>query len=256
VSFHHLDQYAAVPSPLTRLPAVTRLLGAVTLALGAAALPHGAWTQLGALGLMVLVLALLGHVPLGIMIRRMVWPLGFVVLASVLLLVFVPGTPLVRLGPVSLTDTGVARFGGVLARASVALGAAVLLVSTTGFSELLHALRQVRLPRAVTVSLGLAYRLLYILVDEIERLQRAALSRNAGAGAASRRRLLAGVGAAALGRSLARGERTYRAMLARGYQGDMRPLHDPPVTTAGVVASAGLAALVAAVVAWSHLETP
>ena len=66
------------------------------------------------------------------------------------------------------------RFGFVLGRASVALTAAVVLVSTTSFPELLQALRQLRLPAVVTTALGLGYRLLYLLVDEIERLQRAA----------------------------------------------------------------------------------
>jgi cobalt/nickel transport system permease protein len=253
VSFRHLDHYAAVPSALTRLPAVARLLGTLIIALGAATLPHGAWSQLVALGLLVVALALAGRVPLSVMIRRMLWPLGFAVLASVLLLVFVPGRPVVVLGPLAVTDAGVSRFGTIVGRAAVALGAAVLLVSTTAFPELLHALRQVHLPRPVTVALGLAYRLLYILMDEIERLQRAALSRNAGAGVAGRRRLLVGITAAVLGRSLARGERTYLAMLARGYTGDLPLLHDPRVTTSGIAAVTALAAAVAAIVAWSRI---
>ena len=252
MSFRHLDHYSAVPSPLTRLPAVVRLLGAVVIASGAAALPHGAWPQLAALSALVLALAVAGRVPIGVLARRMLWPLGFVVLASVLVLVFVPGRPVAHLGPITVTDAGVSRFGTILGRAAVALGAAVLLVSTTAFPELLDALRRVRLPRAVTIALGLAYRLLYILVDEIERLQRAARSRNAGAGAAGRRRLLVGITAAVLGRSLARGERTHRAMLARGYRGDLPPLHAPPLTPSGLAAVAALGVVVAAVVTWSR----
>jgi cobalt/nickel transport system permease protein len=253
MSFRHLDHYAAVPSALTRQPPLTRLLGTVALALGAALLPPNAWPQLGALGILVLGLALAGRVPLGIMLRRMAWPLGFVVLASVLVIVFVPGRPVVAAGPLRVTDAGLARFGTLLGRATVALGAAVLLVSTTRVPEVLHALRQVRLPRAVTVALGLAYRLVYILVDEMERLQRAALSRNAGGGAASRRRLLLGIAAATLGRSLARGERTYRAMLARGYQGDILPLHAAPLTAAHHGVLAALMGLVGLVVAWARV---
>jgi cobalt/nickel transport system permease protein len=253
VSFRHLDHYATVPSPLTRLPAVARLVGATIIALGATALPHRAWPQLASLGGVVLVLALAGHVPLGILIRRMLWPLAFVLFASVMVLVFVPGRPVAQLGPLTLTDAGVSRFGTILARAAVALGAAVLLVSTTGFPELLHALRQVRLPRAVTTALGLGYRLLYILVDEIERLQRAALSRNAGAGVAGRRRVLVGITSAVLGRSLARGERTYRSMLARGYRGDLLPLHAPAFTAPAFAAILLLAIVVAAIVTWSRL---
>jgi cobalt/nickel transport system permease protein len=76
----------------------------------------------------------------------------------------------------------------------------------------------------VTTALGLGYRLLYLLVDEFERLQRAARSRNADSGATRRRRLLVGITAAGLARAFARGERTHRAMLARGFVGDLPSL--------------------------------
>jgi cobalt/nickel transport system permease protein len=252
VSFRHLDHYAAVASAVTRQPPVVRLAGTVALALGAAMLPAGAWPQLATLGAVMLALALAARVPIRVLFRRAAWPLAFVALASVLLAVLVPGRPAASLGPLTVTHEGLVRLGTILARAAVALGAAVLLVSTTRFPELLHALRQLRLPRAVTVALGLGYRLLYTLVDEIERVERAALSRNADAGPGGRRRLRTAIAAAAMGRSLTRGERTYRAMLARGYQGDIIPLHDVPVTPAGLIAVATLAAVIALVVAWSR----
>jgi cobalt/nickel transport system permease protein len=253
VSFHHLDHYAAIPSPLTRVPPAARLLGTVAIALGAASVPLGAWPQLAALGFLVLALAVAARVPIvTVMLRRAVWPLAFVVAASVAVLVFVPGRPVAHLGPFTVSDAGAVRFGSVLGRAAVALEAAVLLVSTTSFPELLHAFRRLRLPRAVTVALGLAYRLLYILVDEIERLQRAARSRNAGAGAASRRRVLVGITAAVLGRALARGERTHQAMLARGFQGDLPPLHETPWDTRATASLTALALAVAGIVWWAR----
>jgi cobalt/nickel transport system permease protein len=151
-----------------------------------------------------------------------------------------------------VTDAGTLRFATVVGRAAVALAAAVLLVSTTAFPELLRALRQLRLPQVVTASLGLGYRLLYILMDEIERLVRAARSRNAGSGAAQRRHLVTGVAAAVLGRSLARGERTHRAMLARGYAGDLPGLHDRALEARDLAAVTALAAVVTAIAWWSR----
>jgi cobalt/nickel transport system permease protein len=156
---------------------------------------------------------------------RLAAPLGFVLLVSLAVLVLAPGEPVARLGPVAITDAGLLRFGSVLGRAAVALGAAVILVSTTPFDELVQALRALRLPDGVTTALGLAYRFLYILNDEVERLRRAARSRNAADGAAPRRRLLMGITGAALQRSFARSERTHRAMLARGFTGAMPTLH-------------------------------
>jgi cobalt/nickel transport system permease protein len=225
MSFHHLDQYSHVASPITKAPPVVRLLGTVVLALGAATLPLGAWLQIAALAILVVVFTTMARVPARVLAARMSGPLAFVLLASLALLFLVPGRTVLRLGWIDVTDQGLLRFGSALGRAAVALGAAVVLVSTTGFPDLVLALRQLRLPKAVTASLGLSYRLLYILVDEVERMKRAALSRNAGGGARKWRKLLMGVTAAAVGRSFARGERTYRAMLARGFRGEIPSMH-------------------------------
>jgi cobalt/nickel transport system permease protein len=224
MSFHHLDQYSHVPSPLTETLPVVRLLGTVALAVGVSLLPLGAWAQTTVFAALVVAAAAAARLPAAVVLVRVAVPLAFVLLASVALLFLVPGEPVFQLGPVAISDAGLLRFGSALSRAAVALGAAVVLVSTTSFPDLVQALRQLRLPRAVTASLGLAYRLLYILSDEIERIERAAVSRSARLRSVRRRKLLVGITAAALTRSLARGQRTYRAMLARGYRGEMRSL--------------------------------
>ncbi len=245
MSFHHLDQFAHVDSALTRRSPTVRLLGAVILALGAALLPLGAWLQLTGLAIVVLGLAALARLRPGPFLARFLPPLGFVFLVSVGILVLAPGDALLRVGPLTVTDAGLLRFGSAMGRAAVALGAAVVLVSTTPFTELLEALRSLRIPATVTTPLALAYRYLYVLSDEVERLRRAARSRNAAAGAASRRTLLTRVAAAALHRSLARSERVYQAMLSRGYDGGIRPLHPTASSGHPALEVAGLALLVA-----------
>jgi cobalt/nickel transport system permease protein len=228
VSFHHLDQLATVSSAVTRLTPPARVLATATVAIGAAALPLGAWPYLGALALVSGSMVVAARLPVSLLVRRLAGPFVFVLLASVGVLVLVPGHDLVRIGPVGVSDEGVRRFGFVLGRASVALSAAVVLVSTTTFPELLQALRSLRLPVVVTTALSLGYRLLYLLVDEMERMQNAARARNAGHGATRRRTLLVGITAAGLARALSRGERTHRAMLARGYTGDLPALTPHP----------------------------
>ncbi len=255
MSFHHLDQFASVPSPVTRATPTARVLATTALAVGAAVLPLGAWEQLGMLAGLVALLAAAAHLPVMLIVRRLGAPFVFLLAASTGLLFLVPGEPLVRIGPVGISDTGLQRFGFVLGRASVALTAAVVLVSTTSFPELLQALRQLRLPVVVTTALGLGYRLLYLLVDEIERLQRAARSRNADGGATSRRRLLVGISAAGLSRAFARGERTHRAMLARGFTGDLPSLAPKPWDARTAVALALLALAVVAVALSAHVST-
>lgn len=228
MSFHHLDHYAHVDSPVTRRPPEARLAGAVVMAVAAAVLPLGAWPQMAALGALVALLALTARIEPGVFLARLAAPLAFVLLVSVALLVLAPGQTVARLGPLRITDAGMLRFGSAAGRGAIGLGAAVVLVSTTRFTDLLEALRRLRLPEVVTTSLGLAYRYLYILTDEVDRIRRAARSRNAAGGAASRRRLLMGVTAAALQRSLDRSERVHQAMLARGFTGALPTLGGGP----------------------------
>jgi cobalt/nickel transport system permease protein len=228
MSFHHLDQLATVPSAVTRAAPVARVLATATVAIGTAALPLGAWPYLATLAGVSGALVIAARLPVSLLLRRLAGPFVFVLLASTGLLLLVPGNALIRIGPFGVSDEGVRRFGFILGRASVALTAAIVLVSTTRFPELLQALRSLRLPAVVTTALSLGYRLLYLLVDEMERMQNAARSRNAGAGTTSRRRLLVGITAAGLARALSRGERTHRAMLARGFTGDLPALAPHP----------------------------
>ncbi len=249
MSFHHLDQFAGVDSPVTRRAPAVRLLGTVLVAVGAALLPLGAWPQMVVLAALVVVLAAIARIRPRAFLARLLPPFVFVLLASIALLVLAPGEALARLGPLTVTDEGVLRFGSAAGRAAIALGAAVILVSTTSFPDILRAFRQLRLPEVVTLTLGLAYRFLYILNDEVARLRRAAASRNAAAGTTSRRRLAVGITAASLQRSLDRSERVHQAMLSRGYTGSLPVLR--PAARAGrpALELAGLALLVTVIVA-------
>ncbi len=253
MSFRHLDRWADVPSPVTRLAPPARLLAMVAVALGAALLPMGAWPQMTALLALVLVSAATARIPAAAFAARLGGPLALVLLASCAVLVLAPGEPLWALGPVRVTDTGLMRFGSVVGRAAPGLGAAVVLVSTLRFPELLEALRKLHLPAPVTAALGLAYRLLYTLTDEIERLRRAARSRNAGHGAATRRHTTMGIAAACLVRSYARSERIHRAMLARGYSGALHPLHARPMNARSALTLLVVCAIVLLVVSTAWL---
>jgi cobalt/nickel transport system permease protein len=253
VSFHHLDQFAHTGSALTRVPPAGRLVGTVVLALAVATLPPGAWTQLGLLAAVAAALLAVARVPPGAVLTRLAWPLAFVLLASAALLVVIPGDSIASLGPLTVTAQGADRFATVMGRAMVALLPAVLLVSTTSFPELLHGLRDLRVPTAVATALGLAYRLLYLMVDELERLQRAARSRNAGGGVTSRRGLAAALAAATLGRAFVRADRTHAAMLARGFRGTLPLLHAVPWTLTAAAQLVVLSAIALAVAASARL---
>jgi cobalt/nickel transport system permease protein len=134
---------------------------------------------------------------------------------------FVRGGPTIQVGPLSLSETGLAIFALVTAKATVGAFAAVLLGATTSFPDILHGLERLRMPRLLTVIAAFMYRYVFVIVDEARRMRAALAAR------AYRPRHLGQ--AAAIGRlvtalflrSYERGERVYLAMLARGYAGTM-----------------------------------
>lgn len=212
MGFQHLDQFAVAGGRVASVAPAARVLCTFAIALGAALLPLGAWSWMLAMLAFVLLLATLARIPLPVLLLRSLPPLAFIALASIGVFFFAP-------------DDGAVRFGSALLRGGAAVLASVLLVSTTRFTELVDALRVLRLPHVVTAALGLAFRFLYLLNDELAQLQRAASSRNAERS----RRLMLGLGATAVVRSYARSERVHRAMLARGYDGTLRLLHVRPL---------------------------
>jgi cobalt/nickel transport system permease protein len=254
MGFHHLDQYAGAHGGLAHVAPAARVVGTVAIALAAALVPPGAWPEMALLILLVAALAWHARVPPLPLLRRSAPPLALLALASLGVLVLAPGAPLGRLGPFAITDQGAVRFGSALLRGSAAIGAGVLLVSTTRFPDLVEALRELRLPTVVTASIGLAYRFLYLLTDELAQLQRAAASRNAGRGRVARRALLLGVTASAVTRSFARSERVYRAMLARGYTGALPSLRPQPVDARSGLAVFTLVLLLASIVLAARLR--
>jgi cobalt/nickel transport system permease protein len=105
---------------------------------------------------------------------------------------------------------------------------AVLLTATTRFPDLLHALRHLKVPAIFVSILAFMYRYLFVLADEVARLLRARAARSAqlpGQPAGRSLRWRATIAGHMVGqllvRSMARSDRVYQAMLARGYRGEL-----------------------------------
>jgi cobalt/nickel transport system permease protein len=224
---HHLrvDLLASGESPLHRLDPRAKLAAVCALVVVVASLPSGGLSRLAAPAAGVLVAAFLGRLPLGWLARRLL----LVLLFAGVLVTLAPLTPrtdsrALALGPLTLQ---VSRQGcdlavAVLCKALLAAAATLVLVSTTRMSDLLAALRWLRVPRQLVASLALLYRSLFVLLDEAERMRRARLLRGG--------RRLGGLRAAGallatlLVRAYERAEAVHRAMLARGLEGEPRML--------------------------------
>jgi cobalt/nickel transport system permease protein len=124
---------------------------------------------------------------------------------------------------------GIERFISIAIKMWLSVLAAVLLGATTRFSDLLNALLQLKAPRLLVAVITLMWRYLFVIIEEVTRMQRARSSRSAftpgtqraGGSLWWRARVTGGMAGSLFLRALERSDRVYAAMLSRGYTGDL-----------------------------------
>ncbi len=229
------DQYHFTQSRVHGLDPRIKVLITVLFILSNALLPDGSWAAFALAWLFLLVANDQSGLGLGFTLKRSVVALPFALVA--VSAIFSPqGTPLAiwDLGFVTLipTDLGLIRFLSILVRSWLSVQVAILLVATTQFPDLLHALEHLRLPRTLTTIIAFLFRYLFVLTNEVFRIQRAREARSAGipglkgGGSLSWRIKTTGSMAGQLFlRSYERSDRIYQAMISRGYTGHIRTLN-------------------------------
>jgi cobalt/nickel transport system permease protein len=219
-SLHRTGVAGDPASPIHRLDPRAKIVGLAGITVVAVTTPLHAWPAFAACVVVLAAIAAVARVS-----PRTVWSRVRVILPLVVFVAafvpFVRGGPAVEVGPLSLSEAGLATFALVTLKAAIGALGAVLLGATTSFPDVLHGLERLRAPRLLTVIASFMYRYVFVIADEARRMRSALAAR------AFRPRHLGHV--AALGRmvtalflrSYERGERVYVAMLARGYAGTM-----------------------------------
>jgi cobalt/nickel transport system permease protein len=230
------DQHRHGHSLIHHLDPRTKLVGTLLFILAASLLPAGAWFSYALLWGATLVVAHYTSLGAGFALRRSFVALPFA-LAAITLPFTVPGETLGHLGPLTLSVPGTVRLASILIKSWVSVQAAILMAFTTPFNDLLWGMRALRLPAALVSIVAFMYRYLFVLADEALRLRRARAARSGvaagarGGGSLAWRGRVAGglVGNLTL-RAFERSERIHDAMLARGFQGELKTLEVPVMT--------------------------
>jgi cobalt/nickel transport system permease protein len=212
--------YVAGDTPVHRLEPHTKLVAVLAFALVVVLTPvHAGWAPAAYAGFLVLLLAVaaVARVRLGRLLRSLAVEVPFVFFALLL--------PVVSRGPrtdvlgVSLSESGLAAGGSILAKATLSVLAATLLAATTDPRALLRGLERLRLPSVLVQILTFMIRYADVIGGELRRMKVARESRGFRGRHLGALRVLGPAAGSLFIRSYERGERVHLAMLSRGYTG-------------------------------------
>ena len=126
---------------------------------------------------------------------------------------------------IGITDVGINICAKLTLRVFASLSLSFLVVATTSFPEIVRALKLFRLPDSILLILTLTYKYVYLFALTITDMYRAKKARLVlGTSASEFRQWSAGRMVTVFRRTERRVDDIYRAMLSRGFSGELRLL--------------------------------
>jgi cobalt/nickel transport system permease protein len=217
-----MDELGRLDTPVHRLDA--RAKAGVTLAFLVVVMSFGRHeiSALTPLFLYPLALISIGRIPPRYILGKMLVAAPFALFIGA----FNPlldHRPVAAIGSWIITG-GWLSFASIMLRFLLTVGAALTLVACTGMYRLGAGLEQLGVPSVFVTQLLFLYRYLFVVANQGARMMRSVELRSAGVGSLHLRVYGSLVGHLLL-RAMDRAERVHRAMMARGFDGQVRVLH-------------------------------
>jgi len=214
-----MDELGRMETPVHRLDARAKILATSAFLVVVVSFPRREVTALVPLALYPTALVAAGGLPAGFLARRVLLAAPFAVLLGLFNPLLDRETAATLWGhPVS---GGWLSFASLLARFALTASAALVLVACTGMPRLCAGLVRLGMPRILAVQLLVMHRYLFVIAAEGSRMRRSLALRSAGGGAPPLRVYASLLGHLLL-RALDRAQRIHRAMVARGFDGEIR----------------------------------
>lgn len=213
-----MDELGRMDTPVHCLDARAKVVTTIVFIVAVMSFPRYEVSALMPFFLYPFVLITLGRIPPGYLFRKLLVAAPFAFVIGIFN-PFFDRQSIVTLGPVVISG-GWLSFASIMLRFALTVGAALTLVMCTGMNRLCAGLERIGLPRIFVVQLLFLYRYLFVVTDESFRMMRSLELRSAGPASIHLRVYGSLVGHLFL-RSLARAERVHRAMVARGFSGEI-----------------------------------
>lgn len=215
-----LEELAARDTPLARIDPRAKVLATLAFVVAVVSFDRYAVAALLPLAAYPVLLAAHGDVPAAPVLRKLLLASPFALMVG-LFNPLLDRAPMLAFGEVSIA-AGWMSFASILLRFALTVGAALVLMAGTGMQALAVALGRLGVPGVFTAQLLFLFRYAFVLGEEAARMAAARELRAAG------RRLRLAEWAPLAGhlllRAFERAQRIHRAMLARGFDGELRSL--------------------------------
>jgi cobalt/nickel transport system permease protein len=219
IQIGRMDDLARMDSPAHRLDARAKAVVTLAFVIVVMSFPRHEVSALAPFLLYPVILTSVGRIPARELFRKILVAAPFALVIGV----FNPlldRHPVVAVGPVAITG-GWLSFASIMLRFVLTVWAALALVACTGMFRLAAGLERLGIPRVFVVQLLFLYRYLFVVADEGSRMTRSVELRAAGKNA-MRLRVYGSLIGHLLLRSMDRADRVYRAMVSRGFDGEIR----------------------------------
>lgn len=215
----YIDSYSSINAPYQRLDARVKIVVTLAFVVIMAISVDDRPLRVIPFSLFIVFIAAISRLSPIVLLRRTLPALPFFLFAS-LVLGFSKGS-----------EAAIAAF----LKAFLSVLSVIILVSTTRFSNLLKGLEGLKVPQLLVSLLSFIYRYLFIIADEYGHIKIARESRNFGG---SKRRQWKTIGHSVgtlFLHSYERGDRVYSAMVARGYEGNIKTLGTQRIVRADII---------------------
>ncbi len=237
-------------SRIHTLPAQCKLVAQFAFVFAVVATPREAFWAFALDAVILIVLIRLAELPTGFVLKRLVFEVPFIAFA--ILLPFIGRGERIDVLGLSLSVEGLWGAWNILAKATLGLGASIVMAATTTMPDFLRGFERLRMPKLFTSTATFMIRYFDVVADDMRRMRIARQSRGYDPRWLWQARAVATSAGALFIRSYERGERVHLAMLSRGYAGSLPQGDEEPASARewALALAAPLLATVICAVAW------
>jgi cobalt/nickel transport system permease protein len=219
IEIGRMDELGRMDTPVHRLDARAKAVVTLAFIVIVMSFPRYAISALTPFLLFPVAILSLGRIPARLILKKILVAAPFALVIGIFN-PFMDRQPVAAIGPLVVTG-GWVSFVSIMFRFVLTVGAALALVACTGIHRLGAGLEHLGVPRVFAVQLLFLYRYLFVVADEGVKMMRGVELRSSGA-RSPRFRVYGSIIGHLLLRSMDRAERVYRAMVARGFDGEIR----------------------------------